>query len=116
MIVINVDVAGNGRAGASSACVEAGNEPHQFFRCQLFHGAAKEMRRTGPWFVRQPLPMAGSWGQTCPPRAMGWTCRAAHRERALGNWSQISHWVHRTVGDSGIFDHSVGRCFYLTVV
>lgn len=69
MIVINVDIAGNGRAGASSKCVEAGNEPHQFFRCQLFHGAAEETGRAGPWFVRQPLPTAGSWGQTCPPPA-----------------------------------------------
>lgn len=71
MIVINVDVAGNGRAGASSKCVEAGNEPHQFFRCQLFHGAAEETGRAGPWFVRQPLPTAGSWGQTCPPLLHG---------------------------------------------
>lgn len=59
MIVINVDTAGNGRAGALSKCMEAGNELHQFLRCQLFCGAAAEMGTTGPWFVRQPLPTAG---------------------------------------------------------
>lgn len=31
MIVIHVDTAGNGRAGASSKCTEAGNEPRRFF-------------------------------------------------------------------------------------
>lgn len=48
MTVIHVDVAGNGRAGASSKCTEAGNEPHQFLRCQLFDGAAAGTGRAGP--------------------------------------------------------------------
>lgn len=61
MIVINVDIAGNGRAGAPSKCTEAGNEPHQFLRCQLFDGAAAEMGMTG----------AGLLGRSCPQLAAG---------------------------------------------
>lgn len=67
MIVINVDIAGNGRAGASSKCAEAGNEPHQFLRCQLFDGAAAEMGMTG----------AGLLGRSCPQLAAG--CKQTHR-------------------------------------
>lgn len=55
---MNVDIAGNGRAGASSKCTEAGNEPHQFLRCQLFHGAAG---MTGPRLL----------GRSCPQLAAG---------------------------------------------
>lgn len=81
VIVINVDIAGNGRAGASSKCTEAGNEPHQFLRCQLFHGAAG---RTGPRLL----------GRSCPQLAAGckhtphgqWVCPAACREKVLGGW------------------------------
>lgn len=103
VIVINVDTAGNGRAGASSKCTEAGNEPHQFLRCQLFHGAAAEMGRTGPCLLKQVLPTAGSWVQTHSSCAMGWPWLAACRERALGSWkwSQSSECLSKTVGDSG---------------
>jgi len=83
MIVIDVDIAGNGGAGASSKCVKAGNEPHKFLRCQLFDGAAAEMETTGPWFARQPLPTAGKGMQILSSHAMRWTCPAACREGAL---------------------------------
>lgn len=78
MIVINVDIPGNGRTGAFSKCTEAGNEPHQFLRCKLFHRAAAETGTAGPGFVRQPLPTASSWGGTCSSCAMGWTCPAGN--------------------------------------
>lgn len=118
MIVINVDITGNGRAGALSKCTETGNDPHQFLRSQLFHGAAAEMGTTGPWFVGQPLPAAGSWMQTRSCCARGWTCLAACRERALESWkwSPFSECVSKTAGDSGLFDCSIRRCIYVMMV
>lgn len=64
MIVINVDTAGNGRAGASSKCTEAGNEPHRFFKVSAVSWGS--CRDWNDWtsFFRQVLPTAGSWMQT----------------------------------------------------
>lgn len=112
VIVINVDIAGNGRAGASSKCTEAGNEPPSIFKVSAVSRGSCRDGKDRTLFVRQVLPTAGSWMQTHSSRAMGWACLTACRERAPGSWkwSQFSECVSETVGDSGIFKPSTKGC------
>lgn len=87
VIVINVDIAGNGRAGASSKCTEAGNEPHQFLRCQLFHGAAAETGKTGPCLLGRSCPRLAAGCKHTPPVPWGGSASlpAGRGPREAGN-------------------------------